>query len=114
MVVDDEPHVREVLSAYLKIDGHQVTLVVDAMEALARLADTEIDIVITDSSMPGMSGEVLAKKIKESYPKMPVILLTGYGCIAEGEDGIGIDVVAVKPITRQDLRTALANAATRR
>ena len=79
MVVDDEMTVRETLAFALEDAGHLVLTAESGAEALALLeAGEELDILITDLSMPGLSGIALVEAAQALRPKLPAILLTGY------------------------------------
>ena len=78
MVVDDDNTFREMLSEALRYNEYSPFSVAGSELALEELKNGEIDAVITDIKMPGMDGISLMKKIKESYPDMPVILITAF------------------------------------
>jgi PAS domain S-box-containing protein len=109
LVVDDEPGVLAVTTACLQVDGHTVTTADGGRAALAELRDGHFDLVITDRAMPDMSGEQLAQAIKAVAPRVPVIMLTGFGNLmrASNEQPAGVDALAAKPITLAALRQAL-------
>jgi CheY-like chemotaxis protein len=116
LVVDDEPVVRQVTSAYLAADGHAVVAAGGGKEALerfvaaAREAGGEggpIDLVVTDRAMPDMSGDQLAAAIKRYSPATPVLLLTGFADLMNGECPEGVDAVLRKPATIAALRQTL-------
>jgi CheY-like chemotaxis protein len=73
-------------------------------EALAKLAEKEFALVVTDRKMPGMPGDQLAAQIKERWPHLPVILLTGYPpeCTPSG-----VDAIVLKPFSTAELRGAI-------
>jgi len=81
LIVDDEKNIREGLGTALEMDGYDVRLAADGKEAMSIINSTEMDLVITDLKMPGVSGEELLKYISSSYPTVPVIILTGHGTI---------------------------------
>lgn len=110
LVVDDDPLVREVISAYLSEDGYTVALAVNGREGLEKFSAGEFDIVLTDRSMPEMEGDALAREIKKLRPNVPVILVTGFGDImaATGDKPEGVDVVMSKPFTMAGLQSTLA------
>jgi len=112
LVVDDEPVVRQILSEYLNTDGHTVVTANDGLEALQRFAEQHFDLVLTDRSMPHMSGDHLADAIKQVDPGRPVVLLTGFGDMmkATGQKPKGVDVVMSKPVTLNGLRVSLSEA----
>ncbi len=87
LVVDDEPMVRLVTTKLLRIRGHTVDDADGGAAALVSLAETPVDLVVTDLSMPGMSGRELAAEIRRRFPHLPIILLTGDTDVqAEGSD----------------------------
>ena len=109
LVVDDLPIIRDVLQAQLVEDGHEVETAGDGKEALEAVDKGCFDLVITDQSMPGMTGEQLAVILKQHCPKTAVILLTGFGGdTAETKDTApGVDMVLGKPATSVELRRAI-------
>src|SRR5205823_4287783 len=79
LVVDDDPIVLAGTAAMLEDLGHVATEVESAEQALTILqADANIDLVITDHAMPGMTGTDLAKHIRRKWPELPVVIATGY------------------------------------
>jgi CheY-like chemotaxis protein len=78
LLVEDNDLVRAFAEGVLVDIGYGVTSVASAEEALARLADTEIDLVFSDIVMPGTSGIELARQVHKSRPALPVLLATGY------------------------------------
>ena len=109
LVVDDLPIIRDVLQAQLVEDGHEVETAGDGKEALEMLEKGCFDLMITDQSMPGMTGEQLAVVVKQHCPKTAVILLTGFGGdTAETKNTApGVDMVLGKPATSVELRRAI-------
>src|SRR5262249_47659326 len=95
LVVDDEPMIREVMTAFLEADGHRVQTAVHGRDCLAKLHAAAFDLVIIDRAMPGMNGDKLALAIKQRAPHLPVVLLTGFGQLmnASGERPNGVDLV---------------------
>jgi len=81
LIVDDEPNVRKVLVALLEQAGHTATAVASAEEALDCVRDLDPDLVLTDLRMPGMDGLALQKRLSESFPEIPVVLLTAHGTV---------------------------------
>ena len=95
LVVDDEPMVRLVTTKLLRKRGHTVDDADGGASALERLGAAAYDLVVTDLSMPGMSGRELAAEIRRRFPHLPVVLLTGDTDVqAEGSD---ISAVVRKP-----------------
>lgn len=81
LVVDDEKNIREGLGKALEMEGYDVQLAADGVEALTHINGGAVDLVIADLKMPRMSGEELLKRVAASYPTVPVIILTGHGTI---------------------------------
>jgi PAS domain S-box-containing protein len=113
LVVDDDPPIREMLTAILAGDGHTVETACNGREGLAKFHAGWFDVVVTDRGMPEMSGDQLATAIKRLTPLKPVILLTGFGdlLIASGEKPVDVDIILSKPVTAVELRTALTKVA---
>jgi DNA-binding NtrC family response regulator len=81
MVVDDEKNIRTGLGKAIELDGHNVVLAEDGQQALELVEQEEIDLIICDLKMPRMTGEELLRRVVQSYPTLPVIILTGHGTI---------------------------------
>ncbi|MDR2048174.1 MAG: sigma-54 dependent transcriptional regulator [Treponema sp.] len=81
LVVDDEKNIREGLADSLAMEGYEVVTAADGEEGWSRFEKGDIDLVITDLRMPGMSGEEFQRKINSGYPGLPVIILTGHGTV---------------------------------
>lgn len=77
LVVDDEPAVREVTSALLAAEGYDVSTAEDGLEAVGRLVEPLPDLVISDLRMPNMSGFELLRVVRERFPHVPVIAMSG-------------------------------------
>jgi CheY-like chemotaxis protein len=108
LVVDDQPFICEIMEQYLSGDGHTVTTACDGELALVRLLEGEFDLVLTDHEMPDMTGAELAAAAKGIRPRLPVILLTGYGTDGALEHP-AIDLVLGKPVSIETLRAALVD-----
>ncbi|MFH1052303.1 MAG: SLC13 family permease [bacterium] len=80
LIVDDEKEFRESLSNRLKVRGYENITLPDGEDALkVTRIDKDIDVVILDRKMPGLSGEQVLKEIKSYSPEIQVIMLTGHG-----------------------------------
>ncbi|MEO1478125.1 MAG: ATP-binding protein [Bacteroidota bacterium] len=105
LVVDDEEMVRSVTGRLLRLKGHEVDEAEGGDKALALIADHPYDLVLTDLSMPEMSGRELAFRIRQHHPRQPIILLTGD---TDAEDGTEhVDVVVKKPFKLDDLEAVV-------
>lgn len=81
LVIDDEKNIREGLAADFEMDGYTVRLAATGQEGLDIIAKGDVDLVITDLRMPGISGEEVLRRVTTETPGIPVIVLTGHGSI---------------------------------
>jgi CheY-like chemotaxis protein len=105
LLVDDEPHVRETIAELLRSAGHTVIEAEGAVAGLTRLAESPVDLVLTDLRMLDMNGIEFARTIKRQTPTLPVVLLTGWGNRSigpESEQGV-VDAVLGKPVGLAEL-----------
>lgn len=79
LVVDDNPHMCNLLVDILEIYDYQGFKAKDGEEALSRLRNESFDLVITDLRMPNLGGMDLLKSIKEENPSLPVVVITAFG-----------------------------------
>lgn len=108
LAVDDHPVQTELIAQALAGDWHVVATATSGRDAIARFDSEHFDLVITDKAMPGMSGDQLAAAIKAREPGTPIIMLTGFGRIGEGEDlSEFVDLLVAKPASLRDLREAI-------
>jgi two-component system response regulator ResD len=104
LVVDDEPNIREVVSLYLRRDGHSVIPAADGEEALRLYRQSRPDLVVLDLMLPKVSGLEVCRRI-QADDRVPVVMLTARG---EEEDrivglGLGADDYVVKPFSLREL-----------
>jgi len=79
LVVDDEPDLADFAAALLDAHGLSVVVAHSGHEAMQRLQeDDEIDAVFSDVMMPGMTGVQLADAVREMYPRVKIVLASGY------------------------------------
>ncbi|MDR0475605.1 MAG: sigma-54 dependent transcriptional regulator [Treponema sp.] len=115
LVADDEKNIREGLAASFSMDGYNVETAADGMEAWKRFQKGDIDLVITDLRMPGLSGDEFHKRIENEAPGTPVIILTGHGSVEAAVEAIrsGAWDFLTKPVNLDHLaqlvKRALAN-----
>jgi signal transduction histidine kinase/ActR/RegA family two-component response regulator len=107
LLVDDEELVRFATGEMLRELGHQVVDVGSGAEAIDQLAKgLSVDAVVTDYKMPRMDGAELARRIRESQPSLPVLLITGYTGISDKS----LDMPRLaKPFGQAEIAAALAN-----
>jgi DNA-binding NtrC family response regulator len=83
LVVDDDPHILEVLEARLLASGFGAVKAADAREALEKVKNRSIDLAICDVKLPDVDGFTLFEKIRIERPGLPVIFLTAHGTIPD-------------------------------
>ncbi len=107
MVVDDETSIRELVSQVLSNAGYEVSVFENGHEALAEFerGPKRYDLVITDMTMPKMTGDRLARAVKEINPEIPVLLCTGFSETMSEEKACskGINKILNKPFLMNDL-----------
>jgi DNA-binding NtrC family response regulator len=81
LIIDDEEVLREVLEAVLRREGFDVVTASTGEEGLATLDQDEIDLIVLDIMLPGMSGMETLRSIKETNPTLPVIIITAFSSI---------------------------------
>ena len=113
LIVDDEPSVRETCAEVAEQSGMKATAVSSAEEALEVLEHAAVDIVLTDLMLQSTSGLELLRRVHDTYPKMPVIVLTQYGTIdsAVAATRLGAIDYVTKPFRIEELRARLERAA---
>ncbi|HZK19741.1 MAG TPA: sigma-54 dependent transcriptional regulator [Treponemataceae bacterium] len=112
LVIDDEKNIREGLGASLKMEGWNVALAQDGKKGLERFAKGDIDLVITDLRMPGVTGEEVLAKVSAQNPGVPVIILTGHGSIDSAVDAMrnGAYDFLTKPLNLDQLTLIVKRA----
>lgn len=78
MVVDDDPSIRYLLSRILTDEGYGVVSAASSDEGLTAAASNEIDLVLLDLNLAGMSGQAMLKKLKGTHPALPVVIITAF------------------------------------
>lgn len=105
LLVDDEAIIRKTLAGKLKDEGFTVLAADSGNSALAFLATTHINLVVTDLMMEGMSGIQVLEAVKAKNPETAVIILTGYGDLTSAIDALrlGADDYLLKPCDLNEL-----------
>ncbi|MCI6799740.1 MAG: sigma-54 dependent transcriptional regulator [Spirochaetia bacterium] len=112
LIIDDEKNIREGLAANFEMDGYNVKLAENGKQGLEFLAKGDIDLVITDLRMPGISGEEVLRKVTTETPGVPVIVLTGHGSIDSAVDAMrnGAYDFLTKPLNLDQLSLIVKRA----
>ncbi|MCW8345200.1 response regulator [Vibrio sp. ZSDZ65] len=112
LIADDEPVNLRILESFLRLEGYQVTLAKDGIEAMATIEKDKPDLLLLDIMMPGMSGFEVCETLREQYDHaaLPVIMLTA---LNQSEDRVrGFEVGAndylSKPFSKQELAARIA------
>ncbi len=112
LVVDDEERVRKILDIQLRQAGYDVQIFDDPKKAINAITDSDIDLVITDIRMPGITGEDILTHTKNFKSDVPVIVLTG---VVDVEMAVrflrrGAFDYLLKPVKRQELLLTVERA----
>lgn len=107
LVVEDNNDFRELLCEMLQMLGHSVSSEASAEGALASCQANAPDLVITDLTLPGMSGIEFAKNIHRSQPDIKIILSSGYGLPAGAQLDFKVGILS-KPYSLNQLIQALS------
>jgi signal transduction histidine kinase/DNA-binding response OmpR family regulator len=112
LLVEDDDLNREIFEEYVNVAGHECRSARKGTEAVEILERERFDLVVTDLSMPGMSGWQVARHAKDADPTVPVVLLTGWS-IQQEEEKIresGVDFVVSKPCSLDRFRRMVEEA----
>jgi CheY-like chemotaxis protein len=111
LVVDDEHALAEVVQGMLTILGYRTSARTSSIEALElfRVKPDQFDLVLTDMTMPNMTGDKLAGKLLEIRPDIPIIMCTGFSeyITKEKAESIGIRELLLKPLVMKELAQAV-------
>lgn len=110
LVVDDEETIRLTVSRDLTKNGYEVTVAENGIEAIAKLENSNFDVIITDLNMDGADGIQVLKKARELDPDAMVIILTGFASLATALDAVkfGAYDYLLKPCNREELSLRVA------
>jgi DNA-binding response OmpR family regulator len=113
LIIDDEPHIRQMMRLTLEAAGYQVDEAVDGQAGLNRFGDGhDYDAVLLDQRMPGLDGLETLQQIKKRAPDACVVMVTAYASIELAVDAmrLGATDFLRKPMTPATLRSATAAA----
>ncbi len=118
LIADDEEAVRGLVARALQMDGHATVTAQDGAEALDILSRERgaFDLLLTDIKMPLMDGIALALATARDFPKLTILLMTGFADQRERASGLNAIVrdVITKPFSVADIRGAVSLALTAR
>lgn len=104
LLVDDDPHIRELARIFLRDEGFEVHEAVDGVEALTLLESTSVDLVVLDIMMPNMDGWELCRQLR-TFSDFPILMLTAKGETQDKLHGfqLGTDDYLIKPFEPLEL-----------
>jgi DNA-binding response OmpR family regulator len=104
LIVDDDPHIRELVKHFMEREGFDTIEASDGREALAKLDNVQADMAILDVMMPNMDGWELCRELREQYD-IPLLMLTAKGDTSQKVKGfeLGTDDYLVKPFEPAEL-----------
>lgn len=109
LIVDDEHLAAEALAEYLESKGYRTSTCANGVEALDFLSRKHCDVVITDVRMPAMGGDELIRRIRPSWPTLPIIVTTGHVVLDDALESEYDQAVRVlrKPVRLRELGSIL-------
>ena len=112
LIVDDDRAFRVATRTFLQDEGYAVELSTDGAAALGTLSTRHVDLVLTDMVMENMTGLVLLAQIRERFPSLPVIMVTGYGTIQTAVAAMRQGAVdyLTKPFSKDELLIKIRRA----
>lgn len=112
LAVDDEPHMRRLLEISLRQAGYKALVAEDGRQALQMIAAQNVDCVVSDLHMPGMSGLVLLEQIRQQSERLPFIMVTAQGEVqtAVAAMKLGASDYIQRPFELETLELAISKA----
>ncbi|WP_292782986.1 sigma-54-dependent transcriptional regulator [Methylophilus sp. UBA6697] len=112
LAVDDEPHMRRLLEISLRQAGYRALSAGNGREALELIQQQQIDLVVSDLHMPGMSGLQLLSAIRKQYEQLPFIMVTAQGEIKTAVEAmkLGASDYILRPFELETLEIAIQKA----
>jgi len=112
LVAEDDETLQEVLAATL---SHDVTIASDGEECLELLRTQRFDLLLLDIMLPRVSGVTLLRMVKDEYPELGVVAMTGFAdTIRQQILAMGVDAFVAKPYGPEEIRAAVQQAAAKR
>lgn len=110
LVVDDEPEIVKTVSLRLKAHGYQVVTAYDGLQATSVALKEDPDVIILDIGMPAGDGHLVAKRLRDSAPRLiPIIFLTAHTSRGDYEQAFeeGVAKYITKPFRPEELLAAV-------
>lgn len=114
MILDDETLARDLIKFCVPWEKLHLELAYegeDAKRALEYLEDNQVDIILTDITMPGMDGLEFTREVRKKWPRMEIVIVTGYDEFEYARQGLrlGVSDFILKPVDAGELEKALAD-----
>lgn len=109
LVVEDNPNMSSLLADMLEVFAIESVRATDGLDALQKVEEENVGLVITDMRMPKMSGTELLSALKDSHPDLPVVLISGFA-LGDEEDQAAAeraDGFLAKPFRMRDIKEVL-------
>jgi two-component system NtrC family response regulator len=112
LIIDDEKNYLLILEAILEEEGYKVTALSDPVMAMTFLEESEVDVVITDMKMPGMSGQEVLGSVRKNPPHIPVMIMTAFGTIDKAVEAMksGAFDYITKPFSNDEILLSVRKA----
>ena len=109
LLVDDDLDVLGANARFLRVSGHDVTVAESAATALARLAERETDVIVTDLRMPDIDGLEFARLARERHPLLPIVFFSGFARVPDVVAAMKLGAIDFleKPVEPDLLLTAI-------
>ena len=116
LIVDDEPHICEILCRWLKLEGYSCAMAFCGEEALKALKENPVDLVLSDILMPGMSGMDLLQIMEPLFPDVAVLMVTAVDDLSTGVLAVELGAYGyvTKPFNKNEILISVAAALQRR
>jgi len=112
LIIDDEKNYLLILEAILEEEGYTVTALGDPVMAMTYLEESEVDVVITDMKMPGMTGQEVLESVRRHHPHIPVMIMTAFGTIDRAVEAMksGSFDYITKPFSNDEILLSVRKA----
>ena len=112
LVIDDERSIRNTLSDILSLEGHKVDVAEDGEQGFKKASESKFDAVFCDIKMPKMDGMEVLEKLHDSFPELPIVMISGHGDIDTAVESIkkGAFDYIQKPLDLNRMLVTLRNA----
>ena len=112
LIIDDEDQFVDAVVERLRLRGFEANGVTSGQDAMELLHQRSYDVVLLDVKMPGLGGLEVIRKVKEKWPDLQVVMLTGHGSTQDAEEGmqLGAFKYVMKPVKIDDLISIIHEA----